>query len=205
MDQSTEGGLVAEKVPDHLLSKLLTASTTPPSLRICMFVFGAYIRKTWVTKRISDLDFGFSKKDATRQRILMIWTSARHRHVVGKYANVMKNTDTVCEGVKRLKYTHDMENVLFLNESDDTTRDTRVALNEIKRSYISTMPSGRLAGISVRPLRRQSTMLLLQLQLGGHTATWGTQALDSVCAGPVDRNTQEQYIRYLKTSSWDWL
>lgn len=47
-------------------------------------------------------------------------------------------------------------------------------------SYISTMPSGRLAGISVRPLRRQSTMLLLQVQLGGHTATWGAQVLDSV-------------------------
>lgn len=46
------------------------------------------------------------------------------------------------------------------------------------------MPSGRLAGISVRPLRRQSTMLLLQLQLGGHTATGGRQGLDSVCAGP---------------------
>lgn len=38
-------------------------------------------------------------------------------------------------------------------------------------AYISTMPSGRLAGISVSPLRRQSTMLLLQLQLGGQTAT----------------------------------
>lgn len=34
-------------------------------------------------------------------------------------------------------------------------------------TYISTMPSGRLAGISVKPFPRQSTMLLLQVQAEG--------------------------------------
>lgn len=60
------------------------------------------------------------------------------------------------------------------------------------------MPSGRLAGISVRPLRRQSTMLLLQLQLAGHTATCGTHVLDSVWAGPVDGDKQYQSLGIMK-------
>lgn len=34
-------------------------------------------------------------------------------------------------------------------------------------TYISTMPSGKLAGISVKPFPRQSTMLLLQVQADG--------------------------------------
>lgn len=34
-------------------------------------------------------------------------------------------------------------------------------------AYISAMLSGRLAGISVRPLPRQSTMLLLQVHIAG--------------------------------------
>lgn len=37
-------------------------------------------------------------------------------------------------------------------------------------------------------------MLLLQLQLGGQTVTWGAQVLDSVWAGPVESNIQ----------IWDW-
>lgn len=66
-----------------------------------------------------------------------------------------------------------------------------------KHSYISTMPSGRLPGISVRPFRRQSTMLLLQVQLGGHTATWGTHVLGSVCAWPAESSI----IQYVWLSS----
>lgn len=34
-------------------------------------------------------------------------------------------------------------------------------------TYISTMPSGRLAGISVSPFPRQSTMLLLHVHAEG--------------------------------------
>lgn len=80
--------------------------------------------------------------------------------------------------------------------------------NEVQhKSYISTMPSGRLAGISVRPLRRQSTMLLLQLQLAGHTATCGTQVLDSVCTGPVDGEIQVHHTQHetLETFNRGWV
>ena len=38
-------------------------------------------------------------------------------------------------------------------------------------SHISVMVSGRLVGISVRPLPLQSTMLLLQVQDSGHCST----------------------------------
>ncbi len=92
-----------------------------------------------------------------------------------------------------LKTNHHEDNMPRMNKWVYTKHNTHAKnmhLCKIKQSHISTMPSGRLAGISVRPLRRQSTMLLLQLQLGGHTATWGTQVLDSVCAGPADRNIQ---------------
>lgn len=33
-------------------------------------------------------------------------------------------------------------------------------------------------------------MLLLQVQLGGHTATWGAHALGSVSAGPAPESTR---------------
>ena len=51
-------------------------------------------------------------------------------------------------------------------------------------THISTMPSGRLAGISVRPFLLQSTMLLLQEQLAGQTDAWGAQDLGSDWEGP---------------------
>ena len=51
-------------------------------------------------------------------------------------------------------------------------------------TYISTMPSGKLAGISVRPFPRQSTMLLLQVQAEGQEMELALQAGGSEW-GPV--------------------
>lgn len=42
-------------------------------------------------------------------------------------------------------------------------------------TYISTTPSGKLAGISVRPFARQSTMLLLQVQADGQESELALQ------------------------------
>lgn len=51
-------------------------------------------------------------------------------------------------------------------------------------TYISTMPSGKLAGISVKPFPRQSTMLLLQVQAEGQEMELALQDGGSEC-GPV--------------------
>lgn len=48
-------------------------------------------------------------------------------------------------------------------------------------TYISTIFSGRLAGISVKPFPRQSTMLLLQVQADGQLMELALQDGGSAC------------------------
>jgi hypothetical protein len=66
-------------------------------------------------------------------------------------------------------------------------------------TYISTMPSGRLAGISVSPFPRQSTMLLLHEQAEGQERELALQAGASEW-GPVEPEHNGQLMSELGDS-----
>lgn len=69
-------------------------------------------------------------------------------------------------------------------------------------TYISTMLSGRLAGISVSPFPRQSTMLLLHVQAEGQDKELALQ--DGASAwGPVEPEQNGQVLSVLG-ASWHW-
>lgn len=66
-------------------------------------------------------------------------------------------------------------------------------------TYISTMLSGRLAGISVSPFPRQSTMLLLHVQAEGQDKELALQ--DGASAwGPVEPEQNGQVLSVLGAS-----